>query len=109
MPTLTFIEAKPTNSDKEGLNILFIYKVDDATQSRTIHVLGAETSWGMNEQQKVEYMQKLFTGTLAYVKHHWETYGELPDTDKQLDSQSDFPPYQPGPTAWEGYTLQLVD
>lgn len=109
MPTLTFIDAQQTNSEKEGLHVLFVYKINDSTQNRTIHVLGSENSWGMNEQEKADYTQKLFTGTIAYVKDHWETYGELPDNEKQIDSQSGFPPFQPGQTAWEGYTVSLTD
>jgi hypothetical protein len=109
MPTLTFTDAKLTNLEKEGVDVLFNYTVDDSAESQTIHVLGSQNSWGINDQEKADYIRLLFTGTVAYFKEHWETYEELPTDKKQIDSQSDFPPYQKVQTAWEGFKLDLAD
>lgn len=42
MPTGTFTDAKLTNLDQEGIDVLFSYTVDDSTESQTIHVLGSQ-------------------------------------------------------------------
>lgn len=87
--------------------MLFVYKVDQASPAQTIHVAGSEDSWGFTELQQSDYMQTLFTGLIAYIKDYWDTYQALPDPQQSVDSQSDFPPYQPLKTAWQGYELRL--
>ncbi|GAB2519016.1 hypothetical protein [Spirosoma aerophilum] len=109
MPTLLFTNAKLTNLEKDGIDVLFNYTVDDSDESQAIHVLGSQNSWGIDEQTKAEYIRLLFTGAIAYIKDHWETYEELPADKKQIDSQSDFPPYQKAQTEWEGFRLELTD
>ena len=109
MTTLTFIDAQPTNPQQEALEVLFVYKVNNSTQTQTIHVIGSDTSWGLNEPEKSTYIQTLFTGTIAYIKDHWETSEALPIDKKQINSESDFPAYQQGGTAWEGYELDLAN
>lgn len=107
MTTITFIDAQLINSEQEAIEVVFVYNVNDSTQTQSVHIVGSENSWGLTEPEKFEYIQTLFTGTVAYMKDFWETHEALPNDKKQLNSQSDFPPYQPGKTAWEGYKLEL--
>ena len=107
MTTLTFVDAQTTHSEQEAMSVLFVYKVDETSETQAIHVVGSEDSWGFDEGQQSDYRQTLFTGLIAYIKDYWDTYQALPDPQKPVNSQSDFPPYQQLKTAWEGYELIL--
>ncbi|MVM38886.1 hypothetical protein GO730_17295 [Spirosoma sp. HMF3257] len=108
MPLLTFTTAVPTNPDSDGLDVLFYYKTHDSLIRQKIHLVGSATSRNMTAEEKIAYMQRLFTSAVAYIKAYWNRHHKLPDEQTEVHQGVDFTLQTDQKTAWKGYTLDLM-
>ncbi|GAB4020874.1 hypothetical protein GCM10028808_63850 [Spirosoma migulaei] len=108
MPILTFTTAVPTNSDKNGTDVLFYYKTHDSLIRQKIHIVGSDNAWAMTADEKTAYTQRLFTSAIAYMNAYWKRHHKLPEEQTEVHQGIDFHIQSEQKTAWKGYTLELV-
>ena len=114
MPQLTFHNARSTNPDRHGTDVIFSYTVDNETVERIFYAVGNKfflpNEFGESNSEFKEYKQVMFAGVIDFIERYWHENLELPKDNIVIQEWSDgrgLRLHDGTKLSWEGYILEL--
>ncbi|QHV99268.1 hypothetical protein [Spirosoma endbachense] len=107
---LTFDGCKRINLDRDGLDLIYFYRINDDPAVHRIHTVSTHyRAWSINEAELIEHSKQVFYQLILMIRVGWPAGTELPDEVQEYHEGIHFGSLTADKLDWKGYSLELTE